>query len=156
MSLMPDESEAAPLGDPGDAVEDYGAPGTPNKLNDAVMVGATGDYAEERVLEYLQEARGEENGGGETKQPSNGSAFRKFKATDEGNEAGLPSPTSRAPSSAGSYSTPDDTPSLHVCIGWRIAIHLAYSFCRAPSLLPHWPEVQQDPDSRPPSRLRLP
>jgi hypothetical protein len=124
MSLTPDESSAVPPGDSGDAVDDHGAAETPDKLEDAEVEAATtttgDDEAEaeaERVLEYLQEAREEENGGGGL--PANGSAFRKFKVTDEGHEADVPSPTGgRALSSAGSYSTPDDTPSLHVCIYW--------------------------------------
>jgi hypothetical protein len=126
MSLTPDESSAVPPGDSGDAVEDHRAAETPDKPDDAVVGAATtttttgdddAEASDERVLEYLQEAREEENGGGGL--PANGSAFRKFKVTDEAHEADVPSPTGgRALSSAGSYSTPDDTPSLHVCICW--------------------------------------
>lgn len=72
---------------------------------------------EDRVLEYLEEAR--EEGAQEM---TNGSTFRKFKAPSEMDEpdreleqdppaAELDQP----PSSVGSFSNPDDTPSLQVC-----------------------------------------
>lgn len=79
-----------------------------NGANDNVIGGEIEIQAETRVLAYLQEAReedGVENG------YKNGSTFRKFKvANDEG--ATRLEEIERMTSSVGSYSTPDDTPSI--------------------------------------------
>jgi hypothetical protein len=121
MSLMPDENEGSAVlqQDPGDTAKVNEEPGDSNKLDSAVIEagesGVSGNRSD-RMLEYLQEAREEEGSDDVAGLPVNGSAFRKFKTVEDGHEIDVLSDTNRAPSSAGSYSTPDDTPSLHVCI----------------------------------------
>ena len=146
MSLMPDENEgsAAPRQDSRDATED--SEDERDKAGAAVAEPDTGrpsdDGSSSRMLEYLEEARkegkakekekeyeggggGEEDGEEMTGFPANGSAFRRFKAVDEAldeADALLLSDSARAPSSAGSFSNPDDSPSLHVrsrCLFFR-------------------------------------
>lgn len=75
--------------------------------------------ATSRVLEYLQEAR-EESGGKAT----NGSVFHGYKSREGGGEAesqndshdSHPPHTNGKASPAASFSTPDDTPSVHVSV----------------------------------------
>lgn len=122
MSLQPDESSAVPRPDSRDAVDDIGDAGQ----FDAQLVSEKEDSVDGRVLEYLQEARGEEVGEVEAGLLTNGSAFRRFKAEDE---AQGPSSPDRAPSSTGSYSTPDDTPSLHVCNCPRRPLGCPHGLC---------------------------
>ena len=145
MSLTLDESSAAPARDSArDGVEgeeqeevEFGDYAMPNTLNDAVAADAgEADGSADRMLVYLQEARGEEDTEERAGLPASRSAFRKLKAMDDAQEAGGRSPTNRAPSSAGSYSTPDDTPSLHVRMRWGATECLADSCCRVPSLPP--------------------
>ena len=115
MSLQPDESSAVPSPDPRDTVEnvDDAAPAA-GELGGAAQ--DTGDDGADKMLAYLQEAR--EKREGQDEMPvgllTTGAAFRKFKTEQDEAEALDPGAPDRAPSSAGSYSTPDDTPSLRV------------------------------------------
>jgi hypothetical protein len=114
MSSISDDSSAPPDRAPGGSLEDTKNVDGPvtAKLDEEVEVpGGQADDA--RMLEYLQEAREEEEGIGEL---ANGSTFRKFKRDGEAQVAEALPEDVRAPSSAGSYSTPDDTPSLHVML----------------------------------------
>ncbi|KAL7274885.1 Vacuolar protein sorting-associated protein 8 [Rhizina undulata] len=83
-----------------------------------------------KVLEYLQEAR--EEGAGDI----NGTGFRGYKQVDNTQEDhDLPSATNRVSSPAESYSTPDDTPSLHGSINSSLASSAFGSrFSPSPSL----------------------
>ncbi|KAF8543450.1 Golgi CORVET complex core vacuolar protein 8-domain-containing protein [Trichophaea hybrida] len=140
MSLMPDENEgsAAPPQDPGDTAE-VNEDTRDSNNSDIAMTEVGGNGAsEDRMLEYLQEAREEEGGEGMAGQPMNGSAFRKFKAMEEAHEVDVLSNTNRSPSSAGSYSTPDDTPSLHgsVTSSSFAGSALGSRFSPSPSLRP--------------------
>jgi len=143
MSLTPDESSAAPARESaGDRMEgeeqeevEFGEYVMSNTLDDAV-VADTGEAgsAGHRMLEYLQEAREEEEGEDAMGLPANGSAFKKFKIMEGAHETVGRSPTNRSPSSVESCSTPDDTPSLHVRMWWRTTIRLTDGCYRA--LLP--------------------
>lgn len=70
------------------------------------------------LLSYLQEARTEQESEDKSGLITPGPTFKKFQSA-----ASIEAPDTtpdRPPSSAGSYSTPDDTPSLHVCISLEL------------------------------------
>lgn len=123
MSFQSEESLAVPAPDLRDAVENVKEPGPADEEFDAAAPApAAEDDSADRMLEYLQEARGEraaEEDAVDTGLLTNGSVFRKFKndqdAQDVDDAAPAPGAPDRSASSTGSYSTPDDTPSLRVC-----------------------------------------
>lgn len=131
MSSMPDESSGLAKSDHEDDDRNMES-AVRTSENEITMGGKAEEFpmtmATSRVLEYLQKAR-EESGG----EATNSSGFHGYRGHERGEEeeesqegshdSHLPQTNGRA-SPAASFSTPDDTPSIHVStsgmVGWKL------------------------------------
>jgi hypothetical protein len=116
MSLPPDESLTPSNGENG-SVGLAETIKTAGKDVEELQLDREQDHnesSESRVLEYLQAARDEDV------PQSNGLAFRRYRTQNEKGEDQddtiTPTENYQSPEGSISHSTPDDTPSLHVCI----------------------------------------
>lgn len=138
MSSMPDESSVLAKSDHEDDNRNMESAGKTNENENEITIdGKTEEspmtMATSKVLEYLQKAR-EENG----EKATNSSVFHGYRGHEREEEeeeeshegshdSHLPHTNGRA-SPAASFSTPDDTPSIHVgasaMVGWRLKVNL--------------------------------
>lgn len=136
MSSMPDESSELAKSDHED--DNRNMESAVRASENEITMGRKAEefpmtMATSRVLEYLQKAR--EESGGEATNSSGFHGYKGHKREEEGGEeeesqegshdSHLPQTNGRA-SPAASFSTPDDTPSIHVSasgmVGWKLCL----------------------------------